>query len=83
KRELYLKAKDRRVSITAISGITSISGIGVGSITTIGGIGVGRVELFGSLKVLGGFGGESHGEDSQEGEDSKLQRKNNIDLEEI
>ena len=65
--------------------VVSKTSIGVGTIGRDASIGstIAEVELLGSLQVLGGLSGESHGEHDEEGEDSKLwktpDKSNNLD----
>ena len=70
--ELVCSSRLTVVEAIRVSTVSSIVGIWVGGITSISGIGVGSVELLSALKVLGGFGGESHGEHDEEGEYCKL-----------
>ena len=63
------------VDLTVVVVAVRVGSIGVSTITNSSiGSGISVVELFGSLQVLGGFSGESHGEDDEESEYSKLRK---------
>ena len=64
------------VDLTVVVVAVRVGSIGVSTITNSSiGSGISVVELFGSLQVLGGLSGKSHGEHDEESEDGKLQRE--------